>query len=337
MKSKFNYSLENFRGIAIIFVMLSHILSIQSMGKASNYLFFFFVDATAWFVFISGYLFYLLEVNKFNYLDYLNKKLKYVVLPYLILSIPVIFIGLCFSRNVLYDLNPFQYTIWSLITGGMIVAPMWFIPMIVIFFLLTPVFNAMSKSKIIYILTFIGLLFSIFSSRPVHNTNPFLSFLHFSGFYLFGISAAKSIDFLDALTPTAKRRIIVISFIMFFLAGACYQGIENGPGGFYDSLGLINYIIVGKLALLIAIFFIFEKFFNKKKIFIGYLAKISFGLFFIHGFMSQIFGKFLQNSTYSSPFIKLLTEIGVVVFVSVAVVFLLKLIMGKWSRYVIGC
>ena len=337
MKSKFNYSLENFRGIAIIFVMLSHILSIQSMGRASNYLLFFFVDATAWFVFISGYLFYLLEINKFKYFDYLNKKLKYVVFPYLILSIPVIVIGLYFSRNVLYDLNPFQYTIWSLITGGTIVAPMWFIPMIFIFFLLTPVFNAIAKSKIIYILTFIGLLFSILSSRPVNNTNPFLSFLHFSGFYLFGIASAKSIDFLDALTPTAKRRIIVISIIMFFLAGACYQGIENGLGGFYDSLGLVNYIIVGKLALLIAIFFIFEKFFNKKKIFIGYLAKISFGLFFIHGFMSQIFGKFFQNLAYSSPFMKLLTEIGVVVFASVVVVFFLKLVMGKWSRYVIGC
>lgn len=123
MKSKFRYSLENFRGVAIIFVMLSHISSFQSMGAASNYLFFFLGDATAWFVFISGYLFYYLEVNKFKYFDYMQKKLKYVILPYLILSIPAILVGLYFLRNILYDLTPLNYTFWSLLTGGMVVGP----------------------------------------------------------------------------------------------------------------------------------------------------------------------------------------------------------------------
>ena len=337
MKSKFRYSLENFRGVAIIFVMLSHISSFQSMGAASNYLFFFLGDATAWFVFISGYLFYYLEVNKFKYFDYMQKKLKYVILPYLILSIPAILVGLYFLRNILYDLTPLNYTFWSLLTGGMVVGPMWFIPMIVIFFLLTPVFNTLAKTKYIYIAAFVALIFSIFSSRPIHNANPVLSFLHFLGFYLLGIAAAKSVDFLDALSSSVKMKIIYASLFVFFLAGFIYAGRVNEVGGFYDGLGLVNYIILGKLGLLIAIFFLFEQFMEQRRGMLGYLAKISFGLFFIHGFMSLVFVKFFQGMSFYNPLVKLITEIGVVVFASIAVVFLLNLVLRKWSRYVIGC
>jgi len=307
------------------------------MGEASNYLFFFLVDATAWFVFISGYLFYYLEVDKFKYFDYLSKKLKYVVLPYLILSVPAIIVGLYYSRHILYDLTPLKYVIWSLITGGMVIAPMWFIPMIVIFFLLTPVFNVIARTKLIYVLTVAGLIFSIFSSRPVHNTNALLSFFHFAGFYLLGIATAKSVGYLDVMASSIKVKIISVSVIIFIVTGFFYPGIEKEPGSFSGSLGLMNYIIFGKLALLIAIFFLFERYFDQERKFLGYLAKISFGLFFIHGFMSQIFGKFLQNFDYYNPLVKFFSEIGVVVFVSIAVVFLLKLALGKWSRYVIGC
>jgi len=317
--------------------MLSHILSIQFMGGASNYLFFFLVDATAWFVFISGYLFYYLEVNKFKYADYLYKKIKYVVLPYLILSVPAIVVGLYFSRHVLYDLTPLNYVIWSLLTGGMVVAPMWFIPMIVIFFLLTPFFNFLAKSKYIYVVTFAGLLFSILSSRPVHNANPVLSFLHFAGFYLLGIVAAKNIKFLDGMASSVKTKIIFVSIAVFLVAGFLYPGIESESGSFYEALGMVNYIIVGKLALLIAIFFAFEQYLDQRRESLGYLAKISFGLFFIHGFMTQVFGKFLQNIDYYSPFVKLIAEIVVVVFVSIVVVYVMKLLLGKWSRYVVGC
>ena len=141
MKSKFRYSLENFRGIAIFFVMFSHIISIQSMGRLGGYLYYFVGDATTWFVFISGYLFYYLEVNNFKYADYLWKKLKYVILPYLILSIPVIFFWISISQNLLYGLTPLKFMLWSLLAGGIAVGPMWFIPMIALFFIFTPVFR----------------------------------------------------------------------------------------------------------------------------------------------------------------------------------------------------
>ena len=126
----FKYSVENFRGIAIFFVMLSHLSSFSSLGPAGKYLLFTFVDATTWFVFISGYLFSHIEKNiNFKYIDYIYKKFKFVIIPYLILSIPAILVGLYFQRHTLLELNVAEYILWSLSVGGSVVGPMWFIPM----------------------------------------------------------------------------------------------------------------------------------------------------------------------------------------------------------------
>ena len=337
MKSKFRYSLENFRGVAIIFVMLSHIMSIQNMGKVGDVFYYLVGDATAWFIFISGYLFYYLEINKFNYFDYLKKKVKFVVLPYLILSFPAILFWIYSSQHVIYGLTAIKYFFWSLIAGGIAVGPMWFIPMIVIFFLLTPVFNILSKTKFIYIFVAVSLGFSLFSSRSIYNANALLSFMHFLGFYLLGMVAAKDAAALEALKTSTKVTLIFIAIFVFIIFGLLFPGIDNIPSSFFSGLGFLNYILVGKLALLVAIFLIFERFFERQNKVLGYFAKISFGLFFIHGFMGAVFQRVSRDIHYASPMLKLLCEVGVIVFVSVAVVYVLKKFLGKWSRYVIGC
>lgn len=337
MKSKFRYSLENFRGIAIIFVMLSHIRSFQEIEHIGGYLYYIVGDATAWFVFISGYLFYYLEVNKFDYRSYISKKVRYVIIPYLILSVPAILFLVLTYQYLLYGLTPLTFILWSLISGGIAVGPMWFIPMITIFFLFTPIFIILSKSKLFCILTAISLIFSIFSSRPVYNTNAILSFMHFFGFYLLGILAAKNSILLEKLRLTIKIIIISISFSFFVIFCFLFPGLESMPNGFLSGLGAFNYILAGKLFLLIAIFFFFEQFFEHKNKTLGFFARISFGLFFVHGFMEIIFNKVSKNINYYNPIIKLVAEIMIVVFVSVAIVFLAKKILKKWSRYVIGC
>ena len=337
MNSKFRYSLENFRGVAIIFVMFSHIVSLQQMGKLGDVYYYIFVDATNWFVFISGYLFYYLEINKFNYASYLSKKAMYVVLPYLILSVLPIAFWVYSSQHILYGLTPMKFVLWSLLSGGIAVGPMWFIPMIVIFFLMTPIFRILSKTKFIYVLTACALIFSMFSSRTVHNTNPFLSFLYFLGAYLLGIIAAKDAAIIDGLKKITKTKIIVISLFVFVVLGFLFPGYKNLPPGFFGGLGVFNYVVTGKLALLVAIFLLFERFMEHKNSSLGYIAKISFGLFFIHGIMAALFHMAARYINFGGQVFKFLVETSVVIFVSVVVVFVLKKILKKWSRYVIGC
>lgn len=323
--------------MAIIFVMFSHIISIQGMGHLGGYLYYIVGDATTWFVFISGYLFYYLEVNNFKYGAYLSKKIKYVILPYFILSLPVIFFWVSISQHILYGLTPLNFILWSLLAGGIAVGPMWFIPMIAIFFILTPVFRFLAKTKAIYILTVAFLIFSMFSSRSIYNANPFLSMLHFCGFYMLGIVAAKDAAVLDGLKSATRKNIIYFSILIFVIFGYFFPGVESMPNSFFNGLGLLNYILVGKLALLVAIFLTFEQFYDRESKVLGYLAKISFGLFFVHGFMAAIFAKVSKSINHYDPLVTLFAEISVVIFVSIGIVVLVKKVLRKWSRYVIGC
>lgn len=317
--------------------MFAHISSLQSSGKASDYLLFFLSEVTSWFIFISGYLFYYLECENFSYRSYLMRKLKNVISPYLLFSIAAIISGLYFSRNVLFDLTQEKFILWSFLTGGTVVGPMWFIPMIAIFFFMTPLFNYISRSNLIYYFAIIFLLLSIFSSRPIHNSNPLLSFFHFLGFYLLGIVAAKSSKFFESLKIYVKLIIMAGSIAVFIFSSIGYFEGEKQEIGFFESLWVLNYISLGKLALLIGTFFCFEQFFNREKKVLGFLARISFGLFFIHGFMSLIFNKFFQGLVYDSLLAKIFCEIGIVVLSSILIVMLLKLVLRKWSRYAIGC
>lgn len=163
------------RELAIIFVMLSHLNTWTSLGPLGKYLHFLFVDATSWFVFLSGYLFVRIEGTRFSYPAYMAKKAKFVILPYLILSTPVMLLGLYLGQNKLIGISAGAFAAWSLLVGGYVVAPMWFIPMIAIFFLLSPVFLRIARSPL-YSLWALSVSYSRCSRRArAHSIRSFHS------------------------------------------------------------------------------------------------------------------------------------------------------------------
>ncbi len=335
----FKYSVENFRGIAIIFVMLSHLSSFSTLGSAGRYLQFIVLDATTWFVFISGYLFsYIEKKPRFKYIDYILKKIKFVITPYLILSIPAILAGLYFQSNTLLDLNVAEYFFWSLSVGGSVVAPMWFIPMIAIFFILSFIFNSI-KGLALLASTIFLLTLSIFSFRTYMNLNPFLGFSHFVGFYFFGLIAHALGSKITKLSNLATSVILSVSFLVFLTLLLSF-GANFTPHisyiSFNENLGVFNPMQLGKLALLIFVFFSLEKFYNKYSKILSYLAKISFGLFFIHGFYMLIFSRYFSSALPNNYF-KLFVELILVIPGSILTVYVLKIILRTRSKYVIGC
>lgn len=338
-KTDFRYSLENFRGIAIIFVMLSHLSSLNTIAAPGKIAHFIVVDATTWFVFISGYLLSHIEfVNKFDFKNYINKKFKFVLIPYLILSIPAILTALYVSRPHFYDLTNFEYTLWALSVGGNVIGPMWFIPMIFLFFVTSPIFYKLNR-QLLPILTIICLTFSIFSWRPFNNLNPFFSFAHFLGFYLLGIYFHSIRDNIYNLSIKSALLIILsclISFIVLLLRYWEHFVIQSNFISFFARIGEFNPMQLGKLLLLISLFFSLEMFLNRKIIVLSKLAQISFGLFFIHGFYMAIFARFIAPITPENP-IKLIIEFILIIPFSIYTVNAVKLILKNRSKYVIGC
>ena len=106
-KKKYLHSINWFRGLAIIFVVLIHI-----ERRSLDYFFDSDIigsivgNGTFFFIFISGYLFWHL-VEKFEYYRYIHTKIKNVLIPYsVILTVTMIFIS---------AVNTFNQQPWTII------------------------------------------------------------------------------------------------------------------------------------------------------------------------------------------------------------------------------
>lgn len=283
-------SINWFRGFAIIFVVFSH-LTIYPSTFESGYTS-FFSYGTFYFVFISGFLFYYLR-EKFEYFSYLSRKVRYVVIPYIFISLPVLFWanyviftgGTWFHHDLIpsyegHNLTPDYFSnvvylnIYLLSTGGALLGPWWFIPMICIFFVSSYWTLKVSESKCIYSIFLLSFLFTLFSKRP-DAVSPIISFFYWFSVYMLGLLAAKNYSML----MKNSQKIVLVSFTL--LVG--FQFIEL-------DVDVINMFHIRSLLVtffVLSLFYLVEKK-QVKLIPLDILAKYSFGIFFLHKYFIQI-------------------------------------------------
>lgn len=333
---KFKYAIENFRAIAILFVMCSHLTSYRYAGDVGNAIFFLFGGGTIWFIFISGYLFAHIEFGKYHFVSYMKKKIPYVVVPYLVFSTLAIAAGINYAHPQLLGLSNWGYVGWSLLVGGAVIYPLWFIPMMILFYLASPLIYASRHSKALYVMAAGFIAYSLYFPRPVLNLNPFLSFPYFLGYYLLGVLAAVNAKAIDRLSTGASLAWIALGLAVFLASGFFYTGFDPGASFFRDA-GQLGHMQLGKLGLLIAVFLGFEKFFNQRNAVLSYIAGISFGLFFVHGLFMGSFSNMSMHLDFSNDVSMILAEALVVIPSAFLTVFLIKKLLGRRSRYVIGC
>lgn len=332
------HALENFRALAILCVMVCHLESIQGFGEGGRLFLFVFGGGTTLFVFISGYLFHHTEHARFDHMAYLGRKLRYVACPYLLLSAPVIVAGLLESRAEAFDLSKPAYVMWSLLVGGSLVKTLWFIPMITVIFLLTPLFHRLAQGPWLLPATLACLAFSLSSGRPVGSLNPFLGAAHYLGFYLLGVASSVHAARIARVADGRLFWALVLGGGVV-LAGALAIDMsrELGPMGFDDALGVLNTVQSGKLGVLVAAFLLIHRFLDRPSAILGHLADISFGLYFLHGLLAAGHARFLKNVPWGHPLVALAVEAVVVIGLSVVLVRVSRRLLGRRSRYVVGC
>lgn len=158
-----------YRALAIVLVVATHGFV---FGAPDSWLLrlnmLLFASSTFAFVFISGFLFQYLSY-KFEYKNYLKKKLKNVISPYLVTILPLACI---FVYTAPVQVNPFYYVpkiLQVLVVcsvGQMINPPTWYMILISIYFVCAKVFVLLTKYPKVWLTITIGLTaYTFFTDR----------------------------------------------------------------------------------------------------------------------------------------------------------------------------
>jgi peptidoglycan/LPS O-acetylase OafA/YrhL len=347
-----NY-IHHFRGIAIIVIISGHCIRFFNWGSypvIEKTFKAILLNGTVMFVFIAGFLFQHLY-HKYTYKQYLINKLKNIIIPYSIISIPII-IYLVFIQKLGYwsfpNLNEKPYffqIIWFYLTGHHL-APLWFIPMITIYYLLFPLFVFIDTNvKLYYFVLPIAIIISIIVHRPPSESNLTHVFLHFFSAYLLGMWFCH---YKDRIFPVIKKMsliLIVVTVVVFFIEVLLYEhtGVIYVENMFYHDKEFININFIQKLLLSLLFINCLSKYenlngFRGSKI-VEIFATLSFGIYFVHYYFIEFLLKTRYHFQYELTGNPLYLMILVVTIGTASVVSLKlsKLILGNKSRYFVGC
>lgn len=336
------YGIENLRALAICMVILTHCQYFVLLdNRLGNLIRFILADVTSVFLFISGFLLHHIEAQKFNYSNFLLKKIKFVFIPYLFYMIPATAAGLFMHQYEAYQLTTPGYIGWSLLVGGSVIVPLWFIPMVMLCFLIAPILLRMTHMNSWFTgsILCIFLLISALTHRPYRNLNPFLSFLHFFSFYFGGIYLSAFPNIANKLKAHAAP-IGVLSLCAFFalaMYATTHHLFPEPDEGFIATVGQFNALMTGKIFLCMALYVFFERYACTYRPLLSYLASLSFGIFFVHQFFllaADRIAVYFQLQHAAEWFvIEILCGFGG----SLLYLHIAKKILGKRSKYVLGC
>jgi peptidoglycan/LPS O-acetylase OafA/YrhL len=342
------------RGIAILYVIIVHARGFPSHWESSPEVYWIlntFFDpsegnGTTLFLFIGGFLFQHLTTQHFVFSKYLKRKFQVLILPYLIISFPLIILRLntnfqslslpddFHSRSLFYQVGHF------LLTGSHL-PPFWFISTIILFYFSAPLLHALDNRKFYtYIFPFI-LAASLFTYRPEHNANPLLSYLHFIPVYITGMWASFYKNRILSHKPTLLYVLLTIYMILCIGEIAGWITLSRTLS-FEDVLNqkilVFNVYLLKALILCFLWMAIFYRLQDKRLPTLELLGSYSFGLFFVHYFFISISRNVVEflNLEFDFSILTFLIYFLIVLIASMLTVYSVKKITGRYSRYLIG-
>ncbi|MGY5353868.1 acyltransferase family protein [Wenyingzhuangia sp. IMCC45467] len=345
-------SLNYFRAIAIIFVISSHVFYLVEYNPSSVFELFIYntiVGSSTPFVFISGFLFHHVFCEKYKFKQFLGNKIKYVLLPYLLMSIAAILFILykiyidTLDVSINDNLSYIKTILFYYVTGSHIVA-YWYVPFVMLLFLTSPLhvlFINKLKTKQQIIITLIFLFISVLVHRP--NTGYIFKAIqavfYYTPVYLIGIICSMNKEYLYRKFKK-KELLLFCGFLIFVF----FQIYFNSNGNSFKSpfkFEGFDLMILQKILLSIFLFVILHKLESIKIPFLNIVAKYSFGMFFIHGYVMYAYGivlnKFISPSFMNNySFCIYLGSSIIIIFISLLLVMLIKKVFNNKSRYLIG-
>lgn len=339
---------HSFRALAIVIIVAGHAvftLVWSEDSRVHDFLLDLLDGGTVLFVFVAGFLFHHLA-GRFAYRDYLSKKATNVLLPYLIVSTPAVVITVMFTDlpgrfPELAGTSEGYQAAWLLIKGGATFNyPLWFVPMIALFYLAAPVFIQFIRHPRLY-LVLAGLVpYSMLAHRSSELDTLTIA-AYFLPAYLLGMWTSQYRErievVLDRYWAALGTAFLGAVAAMFLLSG--HHGNYYGAFPFSQEHGPIDWMFPQKLLLCFVLLALTRRLDGMLGDRLRFLGDASFTIFFVHGYALVGFAVVWNRLTGAPPAGSLAAALALtagVVLATLAGTAIVKRLVGRPSRYLIG-
>lgn len=323
------------RGIAIIVIVLQHLLYIiqESNPHLRDALLLFSGNSSMLFVFISGFLFqYRLE--KYQFSGFMKKRVIYVLMPYLLMSVPALVLYALNSPYGQYNLEamlpgfgerPLPVRIILLLVYGAQEWHFWYIPMIFLVFMTAPLLSVLDRHPRLYWI--LPLLWTTAILIGRQSFAPLRSWAYFLPVFIYGMFLSRyQENFFVFFRRTRSLWLILLSGIIILSWG-------------YLKTRYFELLYIQKL-LLIPFFILLLKDFRVKFIVSGLslLSGYSYTIYLIHYYMHMLIGYTFHKAgiEFHSEAVRFSLFFLLNIPLCVLAIHLAKSILGRFSRQIIG-
>jgi len=338
----FQQNVHNFRAFAIIGVVAAHCLhnfNWQNSEKSLIVLDVIFNQSTIWFAFIAGYLFQRLSTN-YTTGRYYRKKIANVILPYLLCSIPALALSLTlFTQEMPTDFYGFpvwKQVLYFLVTGKHL-APYWYIPTITCIFIASPFLIYIDRHSSLYWTLPPLLILSALLGRDGLIAYTDLNAYHgqiskavyLLSPYMLGMFISRHSD--QVMSHISKYRVALtlVMSALVLLEVIFYRNTTSLMFAWkiFSAPLLLNFLSLP--------FGIAQKSIDR-------VADVSFGIFFLHGYLlpaHKLFWAYASgdNTLPDANLLAYFLFISAIVLLCVFLISLIQRILPKYSKQLIGC
>lgn len=305
----------------------------------------FLANGTVLFVVISGYLFQALSL-RYVYSRYIKTKLKNVVLPYMIVSAPAVLLAIYYfgaadTYPILADRSAFFQALWLYAKGGAhINYPLWFIPMISLFFVFAPVFVLFIRFPVLYWLLIPLAVVSVLIHRaPMPHLDTVQLAIYFLSAYLAGMYMSQYRVKINAIIAGRLGMLLLVYGIVLFLhfTLATKHGVHAAESWFSTEQGAFDWPFVQKMVLCFVLLELGRRYeaqlFPKLK----YIADTSFGIYFVHAYFLKLIAVFAPAAWLEGSLLTFALMFVFVMLCCIGSCYATQKIFGEHSRKLIGC
>jgi surface polysaccharide O-acyltransferase-like enzyme len=293
----FRSDIHRLRGVAILLIVAAHCVTFfqwNSHPIGLSLVMDMFDNSTLIFMFISGYLFHHTSAH-YQYKNYLRSKVFNVLMPYVIAAAPgmlyMLFTRAPSAPDAPADLSLLGRAADLLLYGGSQVNyALWFIPVICIYYLASPLLVQLARRPAMYAVLFVLLPLSVVMHRPTytHGHNLLLA-VYFLSAYLGGMFCSQ---YHDRIVPLLDRHfrllcVVTVALVAGHVAFSTHHG-KYGVQSMQSLLtldrpdGLIDWLFVQKVLITLSLWALIRRFATTRMAFLDHLADASFTIYFLH-------------------------------------------------------